>query len=144
MFGVDSAEFMIIILVAAVVIGPKELPRVLRTVGQWVGKARGMANQFRSGIDQMVRDSEIAELEQKWREQNEAIMKAHPGAPPQSDWGLAKPVEPTVGPVSLDKQEAAPPKLAKRSPAPGKKGRPPAAPKPIAPAYPAPRAGEEA
>ena len=109
MFGVDSNELFIILLVAVVVIGPKELPRVMRTVGKWVGKARGMANQFRSGVDQMVRDSEIAELEQKWREQNEAIMKAHPMAPADTDWGLPEP----VAPVTLDKGEVTPPNLAK-------------------------------
>lgn len=149
MFGVDSSEFLIILVVAVVVIGPKELPRVMRTVGQWVGKARGMANQFRSGVDQMVRDSEIAELEQKWREQNEAIMKAHPMAPADTDWGLPEP----VAPVSIDKGSVAPPNLAKSSPASAPalpsptmmtKKRRPAAPKPIAPSYPTPRTGDEA
>lgn len=80
MFGVDSSELLLIVLIAVVVIGPKDLPRVMRSVGQWVGKARSMAGQFRLGVDQMMRDSEIAELEKKWREQNEAIMRAHPMA----------------------------------------------------------------
>jgi sec-independent protein translocase protein TatB len=102
MFGVDSSELLLIILVAVVVIGPKDLPRVMRTVGKWVGKARGMANQFRTGVDQMVRDSEIAELEQKWREQNEAVMRAHPNAPPVSDWGV--PTPPPTAPVLPDSQ----------------------------------------
>ena len=93
MFGVDSGELMLIVLVAVVVIGPKDLPRVMRTVGHWVGKARGMANQFRSGVDQMVRESEIADLEQKWREQNEAIMKANPMAPEPLNFAPAPPVE---------------------------------------------------
>jgi sec-independent protein translocase protein TatB len=103
MFGVDSGELFIILLVAIVVIGPKELPRVMRTVGSWVGKARGMANQFRSGVDQMVRDSEIAELEKKWREQNEAIMRANPLAD-DSGWGLPPP-PPSV---SLEKETSPP------------------------------------
>ncbi len=106
MFGIDSGELFIIVLVAVVVIGPKELPRVMRTVGNWVGKARSMANQFRSGVDQMVRESEIAELEKKWREQNEAIMRANPLAPPESDWGLPPPPAP---PVSLEKADQAAP-----------------------------------
>jgi sec-independent protein translocase protein TatB len=108
MFGVDSGELFIIALVAIVVIGPKELPRVMRTVGSWVGKARGMANQFRSGVDQMVRESEIADLEQKWREQNEAIMRANPLAS-DSGWGLPPPPPPPPAPVLLDKTDAAPP-----------------------------------
>ena len=97
MFGVDSSELFLIILVAVVVIGPKDLPRVMRTVGHWVGKARGMASQFRLGVDQMMRETEIADLEKKWREQNEAIMKAHPFAAPDSDWG--KPAEIAAGPA---------------------------------------------
>ena len=91
MFGVDSSELLLVVLVAVVVIGPKDLPRVMRSVGKWVGKARGMASQFRVGVDQMVKDSEIADLEKKWREQNEAIMRANPAAPPVTDWGMPTP-----------------------------------------------------
>jgi sec-independent protein translocase protein TatB len=91
MFGVDSSELLLVVLVAVVVLGPKDLPRVMRTLGQWVAKVRGMAGQFRSGVDEMVRDTEIAELEKKWREQNELIMKLHPNAPLSSDWGLTPP-----------------------------------------------------
>jgi sec-independent protein translocase protein TatB len=78
MFGVDSSELLIIAVVALVVIGPKDLPRVMRVVGQWVGRARGMARHFRSGIDEMIRQSELEELEKRWGEENERIMKAHP------------------------------------------------------------------
>jgi sec-independent protein translocase protein TatB len=45
-----------------VVIGPKELPLLLRSVGQWIRKARSLASEFQSGIDQMARDAEIADL----------------------------------------------------------------------------------
>jgi sec-independent protein translocase protein TatB len=78
MFDVASSEFMLVILVALIVIGPKDLPRVLRVVGKWVGKARGVAAQFRSGFDEMVRQSEIEELEKKWKAENERIMREHP------------------------------------------------------------------
>ncbi len=140
MFGVDSGELFIIILVAVVVIGPKDLPRVMRTVGHWVGKARGMANQFRSGVDQMMRESEIAELEKKWREQNEAIMRAHPLAPAVSDWGLptAPPAAPDA-PVSLDKPASPPVSLQKPVEPPNVPTPPKAIPPLVRPAYPAPR-----
>ncbi|HZG45472.1 MAG TPA: Sec-independent protein translocase protein TatB [Allosphingosinicella sp.] len=137
MFGVDSSELLIIVLVAVVIIGPKDLPRVLRTVGQWVGKARGMANQFRSGVDQMMRETEIAELEQKWREQNEAIMRAHPEAPEVSDWGL--PTPPGNAPVSLDKPAEAPVSLSKQPDAAVASAPPRAVPPLVQPAYPVPR-----
>jgi sec-independent protein translocase protein TatB len=78
MFDVAPSEFMLIALVALVVIGPKELPRLLRTLGQWVGRARAVARQFRSGFDDMVRESELAEMEKKWREENERIMREFP------------------------------------------------------------------
>lgn len=81
MFGIDSAELLVVAIVALLVIGPKDLPRVMRTVGHWVGRARGMARHFRSGIDAMVREAELEEMEKKWREENERIMREHPMPP---------------------------------------------------------------
>ena len=67
MFGIDSAELIVIALVALVVIGPKDLPRVMRTIGNFVGQARGMARHFRSGLDTMMREAELEEMEKKWK-----------------------------------------------------------------------------
>lgn len=78
MFGIDSGELLIIAVVALVVIGPKDLPRVMRALGNFIGRARGMARHFRSGIDAMIRESELEEMDKKWREQNERIMREHP------------------------------------------------------------------
>lgn len=78
MFGFDSAEIAIIAVLALVFIGPKELPRVMRTVGYWVGRVRGMARHFTAGIEDMVRQAELEEMEKKWREENERIMQMHP------------------------------------------------------------------
>jgi sec-independent protein translocase protein TatB len=78
MFDVAPTELLLVAIVALLVIGPKDLPRVLRTVGQWVGKARGVARQFRSGFDEMVREAELAEMEKKWAEENAKIMAEHP------------------------------------------------------------------
>jgi sec-independent protein translocase protein TatB len=78
MFDIASSEFLLVMLVALLVIGPKDLPKVLRVVGKWVGKARGVAAQFRSGFDEMVRQSELEEMEQKWKAENERIMREHP------------------------------------------------------------------
>lgn len=77
MFDVAPSEFMLLAIVALVVIGPKDLPKAMRVVGQLVGKARGMARQFRSGFDNMVRESELAEMEAKWKAENERIMKEY-------------------------------------------------------------------
>lgn len=81
MFDVASSELMLVVLVALLVIGPKDLPRVLRVVGKWVGKARGVAAHFRSGFDEMIRQSELEELEKKWKSENERIMREHPADP---------------------------------------------------------------
>lgn len=78
MFDIGSTEFLLIVIVAVVVIGPKDLPRALYKVGQIVGKARGMARHFRTGIDAMVREAEMEELEKKWADQNRRIMAEHP------------------------------------------------------------------
>lgn len=53
---------MLVAVVALVVIGPKDLPRVLRTVGTWVGRARAVAREFQSSLDQMVREAELDEM----------------------------------------------------------------------------------
>ena len=81
MFDIAPTELLIIALVALVVIGPKDLPKVMRTVGTWVGRAKGMARHFRSGIDTMIRESELEEMEKAWKAENERIMREHPPEP---------------------------------------------------------------
>lgn len=85
MFDIGYSELLLIAVVALIVIGPKDLPRVMRTVGEWVGRARGMARHFRSGIDTMMREAELEEMEKKWREENERILRDHPFANPLAD-----------------------------------------------------------
>jgi sec-independent protein translocase protein TatB len=78
MLDVAPTELLLVAVVALLVIGPKDLPRAMRFVGKWVGKARGIARQFRSGIDTMIRESELAEMEKQWAAENERIMREHP------------------------------------------------------------------
>jgi len=80
MFDIGWDEMLLTAIIAIVVIGPKDLPRALRTAGRWIGKVRRVSGHFRSGIETMIREAELDEMEQKWREQNEAIMAAHPPA----------------------------------------------------------------
>jgi sec-independent protein translocase protein TatB len=77
MFDIAPSEMLLVAVVAIVFIGPKDLPRVMRFVGQWVGKGRAMARHFRSAMDDMVREAELAEMEQKWKAENERIMREH-------------------------------------------------------------------
>jgi sec-independent protein translocase protein TatB len=81
MLDVAPTELLLVAVVALLVIGPKDLPKAMRFVGKWVGKARGVARQFRSGFDAMVRESELAEMEKQWAAENERIMREHPPTP---------------------------------------------------------------
>jgi sec-independent protein translocase protein TatB len=78
MFGVDTSELLIVAVLALIFIGPKELPATMRTVGRWVGKIRGMARHFTSGIETMIREAELEDMEKRWREENERIMRDFP------------------------------------------------------------------
>ena len=112
MFGVDSSEFILIALVALVVIGPKDLPKAMRVVGYWVGRARGVARQFRSGFDAMVREAELEEMEKKWAAENARIMREHPpSGNPEPAWPSAddQPAEMVEQPKVLPAPEPAKP-----------------------------------
>ena len=78
MLDFNAPEFLVVAIVALLVIGPKDLPKAMRFLGHWVGKARGVARQFRSGFDNMVREAELAEMEKKWAEENARIMREYP------------------------------------------------------------------
>lgn len=62
MLDFSWSHILILMVVALVVVGPKDLPRLMRIVGQWMGKARAMANEFRKSFDDMARQSELDEL----------------------------------------------------------------------------------
>lgn len=128
MFGIDSGELLVIAVVALVVIGPKDLPRVMRVVGQFVGRARGMAKQFRSGFDVMMRDAELEDMEKKWQSDNDRIMREHPAQIAEEDW--PEPVEMPPPPAVAPRRRTA--KGPKAPPARGK-AAPRAAPPPSTP-----------
>lgn len=78
MFDIGPTELLLIVVVAIIVIGPKDLPLALRTAGRWMGKMRKLSGHFRTGLDAMIREAEMEELERKWKDQNEKIMREHP------------------------------------------------------------------
>jgi sec-independent protein translocase protein TatB len=96
MFGVDSSELAVVAILALIFIGPKDLPKVMRTVGYWVGRVRGMARHFTAGIENMVREAELEEMERKWREENERIMQLHPPAAHYPEPGQPDAMPPVV------------------------------------------------
>ena len=83
MFDVASSEVVVLAVVALLVIPPKDLPKAMRMAGHWMSKVRGVANQFRSGFDTMLREAELQDMEKKWAAENERIMREHPPEPVQ-------------------------------------------------------------
>lgn len=65
MLDIGWAEMAIIAVVALIVLGPRELPKVLRTVGQWVGKARALAREFQDGINQIAEEAELDDVKRR-------------------------------------------------------------------------------
>src|ERR1700733_518639 len=72
MFDIGWSEFVVIGVVALIVIGPKELPSVLRTVGQWTTKIRRMAGEFQSQFQEAMREAEMADLKKEVDNLNDA------------------------------------------------------------------------
>lgn len=72
MFDIGWSEFLVIGVIALIAIGPKELPGVLRMVGQWIGKARRMASEFQGQFNEALREAEMADLKKSFDEVREA------------------------------------------------------------------------
>ena len=72
--GIGGGEWLVIGIVALLVVGPERLPGLLRELGKWVAKARGMANEFRASFDDMARQSELDDL----RKEVEALRSGNP------------------------------------------------------------------
>ena len=102
MFGVDSSELLIVAVLALLFIGPKDLPQVMLKVGRWVGKVRGYARHFTAGIENVMREAELEEMERKWRLENERIMAIHP---PDAEY----PDPQSTGPEDKPESAKAPP-----------------------------------
>lgn len=62
MFDIGWPELLLIAVLVIIVVGPKDLPRVMRTVAHYVGKAKSMTREFRGYVDDMVRESELDEI----------------------------------------------------------------------------------
>jgi sec-independent protein translocase protein TatB len=80
MFDIGSGELLLIAVVALIAIGPKELPGVLRMVGQWMGKARKMAAEFQGQFREAMREAEMADLKKTFDEVKEAATGFTSGA----------------------------------------------------------------
>lgn len=104
MFEIGGTELLLIAFVALIVIGPKELPNALRTVGRYTGKARAMTRHLRSGFDEMMRQAELEEMEKQWAEHNRKIMAEAPVVP-----DYAPNTTPETPPADPEPEATAPP-----------------------------------
>ena len=135
MFDIGWSEMALILLVALIVIGPKDLPRVARTVGQWVGKGRAMAREFQRALEDMAREAELDKVKNE-------IEKA-------GRTNIGKTIEKSIDPSgelskAFDPKAGTAPTSAKRpngdQPASGQPKPAPVASAPAAPTTPAPTA----
>ncbi|AWW73957.1 twin-arginine translocase subunit TatB [Erythrobacter sp. KY5] len=110
MFDIGAAELLVIIIVAVLVIGPKDMPHAMRTAGRWIGKVRKVSTHFRTGIDAMVREAELEDMEKKWKAQNEAIMKRSAASAESANGEpvMTGPPPATETPQSVSAESAAP------------------------------------
>jgi len=77
MFDIGAGEMLLTILVAVLVIGPKDLPRAMLFAGRWIGKTRRMSRAFSAGLENFVQQSEIRDLEADWAIRRDAILAEH-------------------------------------------------------------------
>ncbi len=62
MFDIGWTEMVVVVVLAIIVIGPKDLPKLIRTIGQWTGRARALAREFQSSIDDIAKEAELDEI----------------------------------------------------------------------------------
>jgi sec-independent protein translocase protein TatB len=97
MFDIGWGELVVIGIVALIVIGPKELPGVLRTLGQWMTKIRRMAGEFQGQFQEAMREAEMTELKKEVEEMTAAARGFDPMATVQREMDSAMTPTPPVG-----------------------------------------------
>ena len=113
MFDMGWSELLLVAVLAIVFVGPKDLPKVMRTVGQYVAKMRAMVREFQNSFEDLARESELEELRKQVAEMRETAMK--PLADLQRSAGISSdqlnapatpvPTEPTTtGPAKTDEK----------------------------------------
>lgn len=151
MLDIGWSEIAVIAVVALLVIGPKDLPRALATVGKWVRKARMLAREFQSNVDEMVRQAELEDLRKQVDEARSFNLATQFEKAVDPDGGLrnALSVDDTPRPVAVDAgreadKPAAPAALPQPVPTPVAEPAPvatvPVTPAPSADAAPLPKA----
>lgn len=142
MFDVGWQELMLIGVVALIVVGPKDLPLALRTGAKWVRKARGLAREFQSGLNEVIREAELDEVKQQVEKQMREIEAYDPAKEAEKfldpDSELAKELRLMDGSAGLDEPKPAP--AAPEAAPPAQPAGPPVAPPSAEVPPPAPKA----
>lgn len=141
MLDLSWGEMALIAAVALIVIGPKDLPQVLRTVGRWTAAARNMAREFQGHVDEMIRESEVDKIRQEIRENTVLDLQEL-----QNTIDPNREIRDALDPAKLEaaaEAKVVPPPPVPAAPGPGGAYEPPApeAP-PASAAQPAPATGE--
>jgi len=119
MFDIGWSELLVIGVVAIIVVGPKELPRLMRTFGHYLGKVRHMAADFQRQFEEAVRDSEIDEVRKAMQDFHAEVSDVTPRGTVDKPLMMPTPGEPA--PAAAEAAPPAPkPKLRTKKPAPAK------------------------
>lgn len=98
-------EIIVVAVIALVVVGPKELPRLMRMAGKFAAQARRMAGEFQSAFNQMARESELDDM----RREIESLKRNNPVAEAKREVEAAlKPVETSLREAAADAEKSAP------------------------------------
>jgi sec-independent protein translocase protein TatB len=123
MFDIGWSELLVICVVAIVVVGPKELPRLMRTFGHYLGKVRHMAADFQRQFEEAVRDSEIDEVRKAMQDFHAEVSDVTPRGTVDKPLMMPSPAEPAPAAPSAEAALPAPkpkPKPRAKKPAPAK------------------------
>jgi len=129
MFDIGWSELLVIGVVAIIVVGPKELPRLMRTFGHYLGKVRHMAADFQRQFEEAVRDSEIDEVRKAMQDFHAEVSDVTPRGTVDKPLMMPKPAEPApaseVAEVALPAPKPKPKQPAKKAKTTPAKAAPP-------------------
>ncbi len=97
MFDIGWSELLVVGVVALIVIGPRELPLLLRNIGQWVRRARQMAAEFQSGIEEMARETELKKIHEEIEKANRISLEEEARKLVDADKAIEKTLSETAG-----------------------------------------------
>jgi sec-independent protein translocase protein TatB len=138
MFDIGWGELVVIGIVALIVIGPKELPTVMRTAGQWMGKIRRMASEFQGQFQEALREAELSDLKKQAEDLKTSVTDAtsfDPLAGIDNDGNVSEPAKPEPAKIEAPAELSAPAQAETQS---SPEASPPESPAPVTEKDPAP------